>query len=211
MMEVSWSLVRLKRIVDMGESRISKALTKSGKPSKKEAIRAFCFDCCGCFYGGRFDCEMTNCPLYSVMPYRKLEPNFDWREIGSHLQVNRCAYHHGILPDKGKVKVKPLVVSSDGKKRAPFSEMIRAKCFECIGDTLDGRIDCKVTDCPFYAFMPYRELEPDYHWIDDGCHLSKNRIKFKEKVEKKMKEVFRKERIAREMRKGSKKRRVNRR
>ena len=35
------------------------------------------------------------------------------------------------------------------------------QCWECQGEYADGKVDCEVTDCPIYPFMPYRELKPD--------------------------------------------------
>jgi hypothetical protein len=34
-----------------------------------------------------------------------------------------------------------------------------AKCCDCMGYYVDGRMDCKMPDCPLYPFMPYREGE----------------------------------------------------
>lgn len=50
---------------------------------KKQATRAAamkmkCHDCCGEYFDGRDDCEVTRCPLYSWMPYRKKQPILDW-------------------------------------------------------------------------------------------------------------------------------------
>ena len=36
------------------------------------------------------------------------------------------------------------------------NEAIAAKCADCMGLYVDGRIDCAVEDCPLYPFMPYR-------------------------------------------------------
>ncbi len=33
---------------------------------------------------------------------------------------------------------------------------IAAKCCDCMGYYIDGRIDCKTGDCPLHPFMPYR-------------------------------------------------------
>ena len=38
-------------------------------------------------------------------------------------------------------------------------QRILAKCFECMGGYADGRIDCKIPDCPLYELMPYRDRE----------------------------------------------------
>ena len=34
-------------------------------------------------------------------------------------------------------------------------QAMSAKCFECCNGFIDGRIDCEITDCPLYGFMPY--------------------------------------------------------
>ena len=39
--------------------------------SWKEAALAKCADCTGGYDGGKVDCEIPDCPLYSHMPYRK--------------------------------------------------------------------------------------------------------------------------------------------
>jgi len=38
-------------------------------------------------------------------------------------------------------------------------QSIIAKCCDCMGYHVDGRIDCKLNRCPLYPFMPYREGE----------------------------------------------------
>ena len=38
-------------------------------------------------------------------------------------------------------------------------QAIIAKCYECMGYYVDGRRDCKMSDCPLYPFMPYRGSE----------------------------------------------------
>lgn len=34
---------------------------------------------------------------------------------------------------------------------------VLAKCFDCCGFYADGRMDCKIQDCPLYPWQPYRE------------------------------------------------------
>jgi hypothetical protein len=43
-------------------------------------------------------------------------------------------------------------------------QAIIAKCFDCMGQYIDGKIDCLILDCPLYPFMPYRNKEkyPDF-------------------------------------------------
>lgn len=41
-----------------------------------------------------------------------------------------------------------------GKKLTP-SQAIEAKCSDCMNDYCDGRLDCCVSACPLYPWMPY--------------------------------------------------------
>jgi len=41
-----------------------------------------------------------------------------------------------------------------GGKLTP-KQMILAKCYECMGNYADGKIDCVLTDCSLYPMMPY--------------------------------------------------------
>jgi hypothetical protein len=34
---------------------------------------------------------------------------------------------------------------------------ILAKCADCMGRYVDGRVDCRVPACPLYPWQPYRE------------------------------------------------------
>lgn len=40
--------------------------------------------------------------------------------------------------------------------RLTRNEAIFAKCCDCSGYYIDGRLDCQTVDCPLYPFMPYR-------------------------------------------------------
>jgi len=44
-----------------------------------------------------------------------------------------------------------------GGKRLTRGAAILAKCCDCMGYYQDGRTDCRVTACPLYEFMPYRD------------------------------------------------------
>ncbi len=46
----------------------------------------------------------------------------------------------------------------EGRKLG-LPQMVKAKCFECMGGYEDGKIDCKITQCPLYLRMPYRDKE----------------------------------------------------
>jgi len=47
-----------------------------------------------------------------------------------------------------------LIRHLEGDKLS-FKRAIHAKCYECMGYCIDGLIDCTLTDCPLYPFMPY--------------------------------------------------------
>lgn len=153
----------------------SKFWTQSGKPRFLHMAKEMCFDCCGGFWDGKVDCQIQDCPLYCLQPYRRLEPDFSWRITGSHLKVNRIAYKYGIKPSGNGADMPKL----NKYGRPPKSEIIRAFCCQCMGHLVDGHNDCQIYDCPFYCEQPYRKMEPDYWWVEGGLRLSKNRMKFR--------------------------------
>jgi len=53
-------------------------MAKSKGPGRSEAMLKKCHECCGQYEDGKVDCEVPSCSLYRWMPYRKLEPDFDW-------------------------------------------------------------------------------------------------------------------------------------
>ena len=52
---------------------------------------------------------------------------------------------------------KELIKYLNGGKLSP-KQMILAKCFECMGNYADGKVDCALNDCPLYPMMPYGKL-----------------------------------------------------
>jgi hypothetical protein len=44
-------------------------------------------------------------------------------------------------------------------EKLTYREALLAKCAECCGGYVDGRIDCKIKHCPTYQSMPYKGLE----------------------------------------------------
>jgi hypothetical protein len=38
-----------------------------------------------------------------------------------------------------------------------FKQSILAKCYECMGFYLDGKVNCGIPECPLYPVMPYRK------------------------------------------------------
>lgn len=42
-------------------------------------------------------------------------------------------------------------------KKLSYKKMAMAKCFECMCGYADGGNDCRITDCPLYRTMPYRD------------------------------------------------------
>lgn len=41
-------------------------------------------------------------------------------------------------------------------KKLPKWKAVKAKCYECMSGYPDGKMDCRIPDCPLYPFMPYR-------------------------------------------------------
>jgi hypothetical protein len=39
------------------------------------------------------------------------------------------------------------------------ADAVVAKCAECCGGYQDGKVDCGVSLCPLYPWMPYRKAE----------------------------------------------------
>ena len=40
-------------------------------------------------------------------------------------------------------------------KKLSLKQAILAKCADCLCNYADGKIDCKIPECPLYPFMPY--------------------------------------------------------
>jgi len=58
----SWSLHR-------GKNELIRYL-EGGRLTLRQAIIAKCYDCCGGYPEGAFDCGCRQCPLHDFMPYR---------------------------------------------------------------------------------------------------------------------------------------------
>jgi hypothetical protein len=54
----------------------------------------------------------------------------------------------------------------NGETLSPTKAII-ANCFDCMGQYVDGRQDCKNPLCPLYPFMPYRKKENNN--ASSGC------------------------------------------
>lgn len=53
---------------------------------------------------------------------------------------------------------KELVKFLNGE-RLTQRQIIHAKCYDCRGYYADGKIDCKVDECPLYQHFPYKGKE----------------------------------------------------
>jgi len=42
-------------------------------------------------------------------------------------------------------------------ERITSTEMVKAKCYECMGGYGDDKADCMITRCPLHPIMPYNE------------------------------------------------------
>jgi hypothetical protein len=38
-----------------------------------------------------------------------------------------------------------------------YKQACTAKCYDCMNQYTDGKVNCEITGCPLYQFMPYRE------------------------------------------------------
>ncbi len=56
---------------------------------------------------------------------------------------------------------------------------IMAHCHDCVGEYLDGKIDCQNPRCPLYSFYPHRKMEPSLWWLDFNPK-KKGRVKWEE-------------------------------
>lgn len=54
---------------------------------------------------------------------------------------------------------------ADEKKPKRAAAMVM-KCAECCGNWTDGRVDCGITGCSLYPWMPFKSKEPDLTWMD---------------------------------------------
>jgi len=74
----SWVLDEIRRIGTKRRGRAEYVQYLRGKPlTRGQAIRAKCYDCMGYYVNGAADCEITDCPLYPWMPYRRGGPETD--------------------------------------------------------------------------------------------------------------------------------------
>jgi hypothetical protein len=81
------------------------------KPTRKQAIEYQCHECMGNYADGKIDCECVRCPLYTYMPYRRLEP-----ELGVFLYSPRA---------KGKVLIKDIQARITPDQRKAAAERLR--------------------------------------------------------------------------------------
>lgn len=56
--------------------------------------------------------------------------------------------------------------------RPSMAKAVKAKCRECCGGYVDGRIDCEIHWCSLYYWMPYRKLEPTMEWVPPKREIS---------------------------------------
>jgi len=80
-------------------------------------------------------------------------------------------------------------MASKNPNKPGFREALRALCFKCCGDMIDGRIDCEIATCPVYHWQPYRKHKPDLTWRETGSHLQKNRRALREQMKARYKNI----------------------
>lgn len=57
--------------------------------------------------------------------------------------------------------VKELDEFRKTRKHLSRADAMAAFCADCMGNYLDGRMDCKNKRCPLYEYMPFRKLTVD--------------------------------------------------
>lgn len=115
-----------------------------------------CIKCVEDFFKGKTNPESINCYFEKECPIRSL-------------RIKLIEY----------VKIHMI---KNGKIRIPMTDIIRAKCFSCMGQFYQGRnnigrLDCRNLVCPIYWWQPYREYRPDYSWILDVPYTKKHKYK----------------------------------
>ena len=61
------------------------------------------------------------------------------------------------ITSKGKTQ---MLRHLDGEKLTR-NQAIVAKCFDCMGMFIDGRLDCRMPNCPLFPFRSYKDsLKP---------------------------------------------------
>lgn len=136
------------------------------RPKFPEALKSKCCDCQNNYADGRKDCRSRECPLYIKNPYRQLNPYYSWIfEPWSNHDQKRI--QQGLTKTQ---YIHQVIIKGPNKITIGWPHLFRAKCFRCTGNfhagpSEKGRVDCQVTDCPIYYWMPYRKKEPDYKWL----------------------------------------------
>ena len=59
-----------------GRAEYAKIL-KGQYATQRERILAKCYDCMGFYVDGAVDCGISSCPLYKLMPYRRVGGDLD--------------------------------------------------------------------------------------------------------------------------------------
>lgn len=42
-------------------------------------------------------------------------------------------------------------------EKITLKQAVKAKCCECMGNFADGKVDCKIPECPLYPYQPYQK------------------------------------------------------
>jgi hypothetical protein len=157
------------------------------RPSRAEACKAKCCECCANYDDGKRDCEHYNCPMYYRMPYAKHQPSFEWILTNSATKIYVEKYKKSGLDFYDYINT--YIYDFDKcKLKIPLSKIMRAKCNSCCnnfkqpvfhnkldGHENKGRIDCQIQNCSLYYWQPFRKLKPRYSWFFDLKYTAKHR------------------------------------
>lgn len=121
----------------------------------KELLLAMCAECGGNYIDGRKECEVTDCPVYPIMQYRK--------EGGVDLPDDFAQQLKYIMTECPVSAGNTACIKWLEGKQLTYKETLLAKCAHCCNYYKDGRYDCETFSCVLRSKMPYRgKFDPIY-------------------------------------------------
>ena len=66
-------------------------------------------------------------------------------------------------------------MTKNKKKNPSRADAILAKCWDCMGEYYDGKLDCRIPTCPLYHWMPWAKREANLWW-QEFRHRHRGRV-----------------------------------
>ena len=99
-------------------------MPKPLKMTYKLACLYECHSCMGEYFDGKMDCEIINCPIYSFMPYRKLEPDLSCLDFNPKRRLKQGWEEARELSEEHKAK---LLAARDEARKNPKKKKKKKK------------------------------------------------------------------------------------